>query len=72
MVHYQAGKTCHITLAAISRPPSPHTEAGRQPLLQCHHCFRVHHTDNNPLVHHLHTWPCSSTPNMSSSPRITR
>ena len=67
-MHYQAGTTCHIALAVISRPPSPHTQTGRRPLLKCHHHVQFHQTDNTRLVHHLRTWPRSSTPDTSSSP----
>ena len=67
-MHYQAGTTCHIALAVISRPPSPHTQAGRRPVLKCHYRFRVHKMDNTRPDHHLRTWPRSITPDTSSSP----
>ena len=67
-MHYQAGTTCHIALGVMSRPPLPHTQAGRRPLLKCHHHFRVHQMGNTRPVHHLRTWPGSTTPDTSSSP----
>ena len=35
-MHYQAGTTCHVPMAVISRPLSPHTQAGMRPLFICH------------------------------------
>ena len=49
---YQAGMTCHIALTVTQRPPLPHTQAARRPLLN-HRC-RIHHTDNTRYVHHVH------------------
>ena len=67
-MHYRAGTTCHIALAVISRPPWPHTQAGRRPLLKCHHHFRVQHMGNIRPVNHLRAWPRSVTSDSSSLP----
>ena len=52
---YQAGTTCHVALAVISRLPSPHTQAGVRPLLKCHYRFCVHYMENTSPVHHFLT-----------------
>ena len=67
-MHYHAGTTCHIALAVISRPLLPHTQAGRRPLLKCHHRFRVHEMGNTPPVHHFRIRSCSITGRNSSLP----
>ena len=67
-MHYQAGTTCHVAVAVISRPPLPHTQAGRWPLLICHLQPPVHHTDNTRHTPHRRAWPLSLTDQTSNTP----
>ena len=49
--HYHAGTTCHIVLAVTQRPPLPHIEAGRRPLLKSHHRCRIFQMDHTRSSH---------------------